>query len=245
MAEKASRWQSTRSINTESTTAKDVDSREGVPQIVSLGDSFPQRSGSSKFSPKPLVLHNHVFKVSIVPASVNELRQWIVKAASGQECPREFDFPAVNQTLSKAWISAYKAMDALREKSPCVLWGDAVDRFRKVMEGTVWGDAVDKCRGVMEGTDNGAAEADQVLLRAMQHREAEGGVLLSLANASAPVATDMLHLDPAWLIELVRRLADHNLVDRNFKKQGTLEQELRNYAKLQNMKARPLFEMHR
>lgn len=245
MTDKASRWQSSRSIDTESATAKDVDNREDVSRIVSLGDSFPQRSGSRKLSPKPLVLHADVFKVSIVPASVDELRQWIVKAASGQECPREFDFPAVNQTLSKAWINAYKAMDALREESPCVLWGDAVDRFREVMEGIVWGDAVDPYRTVLKGTDNGAAEADKVLLRAMQHREAEGGVLLSLANASAPVATDMLHLDPAWLIELVRRLADHNLVDENLKKQGTLEQELRNYAKLQNLKARPLFEMHR
>ena len=229
MAEKASRWQSCCSIDTESTTANEVELRQDDSQVVSLRHSLRQRSGSTRFSAKPLVLHKHVFKVSIAPTSVDELRQWIVKAAAGQECPRDFNFPAVDQTLSKAWINAYKAMDALRETSPCVLWGDAVDQFREATEGTV----------------KGAAEAGKVLLRAMQHREAEGGVLLSLASASAPVATDMLHLDPAWLIELVRRLADHNLVDENEKKQGTLEQQLRSYAKQHNLKARPLFEMHR
>lgn len=74
-------------------------------------------------------------------------------------------------------------MDALLERAPCVLWNDAVDAFDRFMDGALR-----------------PHEAGEVLLRAMQHREAEGGVLLSLADALAPTAADMLHLDPAWLL---------------------------------------------
>lgn len=201
--------------------------RDGV-QALPLVGSLSQRSGSSKFSAEPLVLHDHVFKVSLAPTSVRDLRQWIVKAASGRECPGGFNFPAVDQTVSKAWIEAYDVMDVLKGTAPCVLWSNAVEEFRKHMGGSL----------------PDAGDAGKVLLRAMQHREAEGGALLSLADASAPVATDMLHLDPSWLIELVRRLADHNLVDENEKKQGTIKQQLRTYAKLQQLDFEPLWDMH-
>ncbi|CAM9984147.1 unnamed protein product [Ectocarpus fasciculatus] len=221
-AEHALKGKSNRS-DTESTTTTEMDHmRDGV-QAFPLGGSLAQRSGPSKSSAEPLVLHDHVFKVSLDPKSVLELRQWIVKAASGRGFPSGFHFPAVDQTVPKAWIEAYEAMDVLKERRPCVLWSEAVENFRNLMSGSL-------------------PDAGKVLLRAMQHREAEGGVLLSLADPSAPVAADMLHLDPSWLIELVRRLVDHNLVDE--KKQGTLEQELRRYARQQHLHAGPLFDMH-
>ena len=131
--------------------------------------------------------------------------------------------------MSDAWIKAYDAMDVLKGTAPCVLWNRAVEEFSKAMSTSL----------------PDAGDAGKVLLRAMQHREAEGGVLLSLADASAPVATDMVHLDPSWLIELVRRLADHNLVDNDKKKRGTVEQGLRAYAKLVHLTPRPLFDTHR
>lgn len=189
------------------------------------------RSGSSELRthPNPLVLHDKVFTVSLARSSVDDLRQWIVQAAAGQNCPAEFNFPAVDQTISNAWIDAYEAMDVVKEKKPCVMWGEAVSAFESRMGG-----------GLKDSRD-----ASKVLLRAMQHREAEGGVLLSLADASAPVPYDMIHLDPAWLIELVRRLADHNLVDRDEKKQGTIEQELRQYARRHHLDVGPLIETHR
>ena len=58
-------------------------------------------------------------------------------------------------------------------------------------------------------------DAEDVLLRAMRHRETERRVLLSLEDSQAAVGAPpgMLYLDPAWLIELVRRLTGHNLVD--------------------------------
>lgn len=156
-----------------------------------------------------------------------------MKATSGREYPRGFNFPAVDQTVPKIWIEAYDAMDVLRGTNPCVLWSNAVENFSKVMSGSL-PDARD------------ASDPRKVLLRAMQHREAEGGALLSLADASAPVATDMLHLDPSWLIELVvRRLADHNLVDKSEKKQGTIKQQLREYARLRHLDFEPLWDMHR
>ncbi|CAM9226238.1 unnamed protein product [Laminaria digitata] len=225
-AEKASKRQSIPCIDTEAATTMEVDHlRDGVQQFT-LGGSFAQRPVSSKFSAKPLVLHDHVFKVSLAPASVRELRQWIVKAASGRECPGGFNFPAVDQTVSKAWIEAYDVMDVLKGTA-CVLWSKAVEEFSKKMGGSL----------------PDAGDSGKVLLRAMQHREAESGVLLSLADASVPVATDMLHLDPSWLIELVRRLANHNLVDE--KKRETLEKGLRTYARQQGLKAGPLVDMNR
>eukprot|EP00752_Nemacystus_decipiens_P012508 g11078.t2 len=184
------------------------------------------RSGSTG---SPLVLHDEVFAVSRFRSSVDELRKWIVKAAAGEKCPTEFNFPAVDQTLSKAWIDAYEAMDALKRRRPCVLWSQAVNIFENRMG-----------RDVRDSRD-----ASAVLLRAMQHREAEGGVLLSLRNASDPVGSDMIHLDPAWLIELVRRLADHNLVDENPAKQGTIRKGLREYAIGRRIDVGRLIETHR
>lgn len=202
------------------TTRRTLSGRVEDARVAAGGGQDDEwRSGSCDFGANPLVLHEEVFRVSLARTSVSGLRQWIVKAAAGRECPPDFSFPAVDQTLSKAWIDAYEAMDTLRKKRPFVMWSDAVQEFRIQTSGSV--------------ADSG--DAGKVLLRAMQHREAEGGVLLSLADAPAPVAEDMIHLDPVWLVELVRRLADHNLVDENPKIQVTLEKELRHYAKNHNL----------
>lgn len=103
-------------------------------------------------------------------------------------------------------------MDYLGGKAACVLRSDAFDAFANFM-------------------DTPLHDAGRVLLRGVEHRQAEGGVLLSLANSSAPAANDMIDLDPSSLIKFVRRLADHNLVDKNKNKQGTFLDELRTYAK--------------
>ena len=182
-----------------------------------------QQIVSTRIPIKPLILHDHVFHVSPKRRSANNLRKWIVKAASGEECPAEFDFPAVNQTVPKAWIDAYSTMEGLGKKTPCVLWSEAVEEFSGMFK---------------TPHDSGA-----VLLRAMQHREAEGGVLLSLSGDSAPREDDMLHLDPTWLIELVRRLADHNLVKEE--KQDAILEELQSYAERQNLDLEPLVDTHR
>lgn len=102
-AKRASKRQSNRSFGAEPTVTMEAGRLQG------------------KLLAKPLVVHDHVFKVSLAPESVNELRRWIVKAASGQDCPSEFNFPAVDQTVPKAWINAYDVMDALKETSPCVV----------------------------------------------------------------------------------------------------------------------------
>lgn len=218
-AKNASTRQSSRCISVEGTTAIDTDHpRDGVSSV--------QPFGSREISATPLVLHSHIFKVSLARTSVTELREWIVKAAFEQECPPEYNFPAVDKAVPKAWIKAYDAMDDLSWISPCVLWSEAVEEFGNKMGGSLPG-------------------GDEVLLRAMQHREAEGGVLLSLANPSDPVGTDMLHLDPAWLIELVRRLTDHNLVDNNREKQDDIKGQLREYARENNSHFASLWDTHR
>lgn len=242
-AKDASKAQSLRSIDAESTRTTEVDDLRDSVQDSPLGGGRAQRSGSGKFPAKSPVLHDHVFKVTLAPESVSELREWIAKAASGQECPPGFSFPAVDQAISLAWSSAYKAMDELREWSPCVLWSVAVRKFAERMRRE--SDEKIEDFDLSNADKGGVDEASKVLLRAMNHREAEGGVLLSLSNTSAPAATDMVHLDPTWLIELVRRLADHNLVDKDEKKQGTLKGELREYASQTRVGLASLWDMHR
>jgi len=217
-AKNASMRQSSRRINAAGTTAADTDHPGDAVSSV-------QPLGSREISATPLVLHGHVFKVSLDRTSVTELRQWIVKAASARECPPGFNFPAVDQVVPKAWIEAYDAMDVLRGTTPCVLWNEAVRAFMERIGGSI-------------------PDGGEVLLRAMQHREAEGGVLLSLANPSDPVGTDMLHLDPAWLIELVRRLTDHNLVDKDKEKQDDIKGQLREYALQSGIESAELGETH-
>lgn len=222
---KRTKGKSSGHIDSASTATMELDHvRDGV-QVLPRDERLIQRSGLGRPLAEPLVLHDHVFKVSLAPSSVLELREWIVDAAAGRNCPGEFHFPAVDQTVPNAWIEAFDAMDVLKRAAPCVLWSKAVEEFSKKMGGNI-------------------PDAGMMMLRAMQHREAEGGVLLSFANASAPVAADLLHLDPAWLIELVRRLADHNLVNKNEKKQGTIKQQLRAYATLQHLDYGPLRKMH-
>lgn len=218
-ANNASTRQSSRPISAAGTTAIDTDHPRD-------GGSSVQPFTSTEVSATPLVLHRHIFKVSLERTSVTELRQWIVKAASAQECPPGFNFPAVDQDVPKAWIEAYDAMDVLRGTMPCVLWSEAVRVF-------------------IERMGRRLPDGGEVLLRAMQHREAEGGVLLSLANPSDPVGTDMLHLDPPWLIELVRRLTDHNLVDNNREKQDDITDQLREYATKSNISMAGLWETHK
>ncbi|CAM9585483.1 unnamed protein product [Scytosiphon promiscuus] len=227
--ENASRKESTRGMGSETTAAMEEIDRSVHGQLTRRGSST-LRSGSERMISTPLVLHDRVFKVSLTHATTSELGQWISKAAYGQECPRGFNFPAVDQTVSKAWIVAYEAMDALKEEAPFVLWSKAVEEYGQSMN-----------ESLFDTTDT--VDAGKILLRAMHHREAEGSVLLSLADTTAPVASDMLHLDPSWLIELVRRLVDHNIVDK--KQEGTLEEGLRAYAKDQCLQARPLVAMQR
>lgn len=218
-AKNASTTQSTPRISAEGTTAIDTHHpRDGVSSVQTLG--------SREISTPPLVLHSHVFKVSLARTSVVELRQWIVKAASAQQCPPGYNFPAVDQAVPRAWIKAYDAMDVLKGTTPCVLWSEAVKHFSKRMGGSL-------------------PDAGEVLLRAMQHREAEGDVLLSIANPSNPVGTDMLHLDPAWLIELVRRLTDHNLVENSREKQDDIKGQLREYAIENDFDLDSLWNTHR
>eukprot|EP00752_Nemacystus_decipiens_P013381 g11847.t1 len=218
-AKNASTRQSSRRITVDDTTTIDTDHPRDAFSSV-------DPSGSRGISAKPLILHSDVFKVSLARTSVTELRRWIVKAASGQECPPGFNFPAVDQTVPKAWVEAYNAMDVLRGTTPCVLWSEAVREFIERMGGNL-------------------PDGGEVLLRAMQHREAEGGVLLSLANPSNPVGSDMLHLDPAWLIELVRRLTDHNLVDNNREKQDGIKGQLREYARENDDDFARLWDTHK
>lgn len=136
--------------------------------------------------------------------------------------------------MPNAWIDAVSAMDGLKARrsgNPCVTWQDAVETFNHFMN--------------TKGTP--IHDPEEVLLRAMRHREAEGGVLLSLEDRPAPVGAPagMLYLDPTWLIELVRRLTDHNLVDKT--KEGALKEELERYCDAHNprLKLNHLWKQHR
>ena len=117
--------------------------------------------------------------------------------------------------VPSAWVDATVAVEALgkREKRPYVMWGEAIQEFERYFQ--------EKHNKLLE-------DPASVLMRAMQHREAEGAVILSLQEEFAPARDDVIHLDPWWLIELVRRVTDHNLVDKS--KQSKINQELRAYS---------------
>lgn len=184
--------------------------------------------------PSPPLIHDKVFTTSLARNSTKELERWVTNAALLLDCPAGFHFPAVRAKIPNAWIDAVSAMDGLkarRSEKPCVTWKKAVKTFGRFMEA--------------KGTP--IHDPEDVLLRAMRHREAEGGVLLSLEDTKTPVGTPagMLYLDPAWLIELVRRLTDHNLVDKT--KDGALKEELEKYCDAQSprLELNNLWKQHR
>ena len=173
---------------------------------------------SSVRAAKPPIIHQHVFRTSANPDSTKELVKWIAKAATLMDCPPGFHFPAVRAKVPKAWIDANSAMDALKD-------GEAGKRY------VTWCEAVATFDYFMKNKGTPISDAEDILLRAMRHREAEVGVLLSLEDdlANTGRSTGMLYLDPTWLIELIRRLTDHNLVDAA--NQGTLKSELEVYGR--------------
>lgn len=158
--------------------------------------------------------HETVFSACIGPRNrVGELSKWITEAATEKE---KFSFPAVGAIVPSAWVDAIAAVEGLGEKrgTPYLMWADAVKEFQRYFE--------DKRREVLDADDAGS-----ILLEAMGFREAEGGIILSVKNKLSPALDDVIHLDPRWLIELVRRVVDHNLVDEV--KQGQILQELDDY----------------
>lgn len=184
---------------------------------------------------RPLCIHNQVFRTSLHPESTTKLQQWVGKAASLTDCPSGFRFPAVGVPTPQHWIDANSAMDGLMTEglgNPYVRWDVAVTRFEEFME-TKWTPVEDP---------------DGVLLAAMRLREAEGGIIISLKHDPPRPGelAGMLYLDPTWLIEVIRRLTDHTLVDPA--NEGTLKHELWEYSeelakKGEEQNSSPTFEM--
>lgn len=165
-----------------------------------------QRAFSQRQCEVPLkMLDDKVFQACIGHGNrIDEMIEWIVNAATEKE---RFSFPAVCVVLPSAWVDAVDAVEALgKEKgTPYLRWTDAVEGFKRYFQ-------------EKRNQDLDIADAESILLEAMKHREAEGGIILS---------SDVIHLDPRWLIELVRRVIDHNLVDEA--KQTQVRGELEAY----------------
>lgn len=176
------------------------------------------RPSSSFTATRPPIIHGHVFRTTRNRDSTDELSRWIVQAATLINCPAGFHFPAVRAKVPNAWIDANLAMDDLKgegvEKRSYVTWREAVEAFELFLK---------THRTPID-------DPEPVLLRAMRHQEAEGGVLLLLEDSSACSrnSAGMLYLDPTWLIEVIKRLADHNLVDAA--NEGTVKRELEEYG---------------
>ncbi|CAB1101461.1 unnamed protein product [Ectocarpus sp. CCAP 1310/34] len=154
----------------------------------------------------PLILHPRVFRASLgLDNRVNRLSDWIIDVSTEKI---SFSFPAVATILPSAWV----------------LWGDAVKAFQRYFQ--------EKHKEEREDERNkplSDEEASSNLKEAMKHREAEGGVILSLREESSPAQSDMIHVDPRWLIDLVRRVTDHNLVDK--KNEHEILKELLEYGR--------------
>lgn len=193
-----------------------------------------ERPRSSRRPSPHLFIHNKVFRTSLDSASTTQLREWVSQAARLVDCPTGFNFPGVRATIPQVWIDANSAMDGLKV-------GDAGKRY------VTWREAVQTFLYFMETKGTPISDPAEILLRAMRHREAEGSVLLFLEHdlLSLGESAGMLYLDPTWLIEVIRRLTDHNLVDTS--NDGTLKKELETYGRAHNPPLRldTLWEQHR
>lgn len=190
---------------------------------LSCGNASAEKDDSfQRGSTPPLILHPRVFCASLgLDNKIGRLSDWIIGVATEK---KYFSFPAVATILPSAWVDAIAAVEALHKEkgAPYVLWGDAVRAFQRYFQ------EKHKEEGKEERSKPlSDEEAATNLKEAMKHREAEGGVILSLREESSPAQSDMIHVDPRWLIELVRRVTDHNLVDK--KKQNEILRELVEY----------------
>lgn len=183
---------------------------------------------------KAPLIHGKVFRTCPDQDSTHALVEWIWKAAALLDCPDGFYFPAVRAKIPTAWIDANLAMDGLKA-------GESGKRY------VTWREAVETFAYFMDTKGTPLPDSHDILLRAMRHREAEGGVLLTLGDGAASVGgvAGMLYLDPTWLIELIRRLTDHNLVDPE--KQDSLKNELEKYgeAHVPPLRLNTLWTQHR
>lgn len=200
-------------IELNDTSGRSEERREQVER-----GSFNRPSSTAPQNPSaPFFVHDHVFRVNLLPESVDELRQWIVDAAaeSSNQNGSNFSFPAVSVIVPSVFLEADAAVEALGERkgSPYVMWNEAVEEF----EGFYYAQHKEHL-----------PDAASVLKRAMKHREAEGGVILYLEDETLPDSDGMIHLDPRWLIELVRRVVDHNIVDES--KQAMIKAQLRAFS---------------
>lgn len=214
-------------LSPRASVAEQQDAEENMPQRVlatsrTASGSFRRASGTfqrvaSQRVFEPLViLHEIVFRASHGPdCRISELTDWIVHSATEK---KTFSFPAVGVIVPSNWVEAIAAVEALgqEKRTPYVMWGDAVDAVQRQFQ--------------KEHSEALSAEkAASTLKDAMKHREAEGGVILSLRHDSSPSRNDMIHLDPRWLIELVRRVVDHNLVDKASNSHSKIRKELGSY----------------
>lgn len=150
-----------------------------------VSDLLCDRPAVSFGVPRPPIIHGKIFKTTANRDSTAQLAQWIGQAATLLDCPDGFEFPAVGAKIPTAWIEPNTAMEGLKEGpygKRYVTWREAVQTFEYFME--TKGKPVD--------------DAEKILLRAMRHREAEGGVLVSLEGNRGDVveAPGMLYLDP-------------------------------------------------
>ncbi|CBN76032.1 LRR-GTPase of the ROCO family [Ectocarpus siliculosus] len=190
---------------------------------LSCGNASAEKDDSfQRGSTHPLILHPRVFCASLgLDNRIGRLSDWIIGVAPEKI---SFSFPAVATILPAAWVDAIAAVEALHKEkgTPYVLWGDAVRAFQRYFQEKHKEEGKEERNKPLSDED-----AATNLKEAMKHREAEGGVILSLRDESSPAQSDMIHVDPRWLIELVRRVTDHNLVDK--KKQNKILQELLEY----------------
>ncbi|CAM9115845.1 unnamed protein product [Ectocarpus sp. 12 AP-2014] len=190
---------------------------------LSCGNACAEKDNSfQRGSTPPLILHPRVFCASLgLDNRIGRLSDWIIGVATEKI---SFSFPAVATILPSAWVDAIAAVEALHKENgaPYVLWGDAVKAFRHFFQEKHKDEGKEERNKLLSDK-----EATTNLKEAMKHREAEGGVILSLREESSPAQSDIIHVDPRWLIELVRRVTDHNLVDK--KQENEILQELLEY----------------
>lgn len=149
-----------------SLTSSRIEREQCTRNVIHLQTGKSGRQRSSFRHAGPLFIHDKAFTAFLHCDSTRELVEWVANAAMLLDCPAGLSFLAVGATIPQIWIDANLAMDSLSRGESgkrYVTWHEAVQTFEDFL-------------GETRGTR--IQDHEDILLRVMRHREAEGSDIL-------------------------------------------------------------------
>lgn len=203
----------------------------------SAGTGDQERAGvqdSRSYQPLRVVVVRELLALNLTPSggvTTAELREHVERVAYGVH--DKYSFPSVNREVPEPHLLAVATLEAVRRGAtlrgsggkpaevarrlnpgtklgggqPFVLFPEAVSRFLEVAgEKSMFG--------------GNATEGERVFLTAIKLHEAQGAILLTRADGGEekdmePASEEhlVIHVNPAWFADLIRRIVDVRLLD--------------------------------